>query len=282
LSEINKSVFKGRIYSMRLRKQLSIVEKYYELYVNIYTKYLSGEESIYAMERVSELLIQSLLDLAAMMASMEKTVKPSTYRELACYLANKIGLNSEHRIFLEGLASFKNILVHGYISIDRDLEEKAFSEIKEFFPIIIDALKSHVKDDPCLEDVIGGIRRVASRWRNIDYIVLFGSIARNGCGRDIDLAVKGRFRSALELGRLVIELADELNIDPEKIDLVYIDSAPIHLLKTIVDEGVVVYGDREKALDDLYKIYLRILDEIEEERAIITKTRMQKMEEQLS
>ncbi|RLG82656.1 MAG: hypothetical protein DRO40_07155 [Thermoprotei archaeon] len=264
---------------MRLRKQLSIVEKYYELYVSIYTKYLSGEESIYAMERVSELLIQALLDLAAMMASMEKTVKPSTYRELARYLASKIGLNSEHRIFLEGLAGFRNILVHGYASIDRDLEEKAFSEIKEILPTIIDALKSHVKDDPCLEDVVEGIRTVASKWRNIDYIVLFGSIARSGCGRDIDLAVKGRFRSALELGRLVIELADELNIDPEKIDLVYIDSAPIHLLKTIVDEGIIIYGDKEKALNDLYRIYLRILDEVEEESAIRIKMRFQTLKE---
>jgi len=259
---------------MRLKKQLNVVEKYYELYNSIYTNYLSRKESIYAMERVSELLIQSLLDLAAMLASRERAVKPSTYRELARYLADKIGLNNEYKVFLEGLAGFRNILIHGYTSIDRDLEEEAFSEIKKMIPYIIEALKTYIGNDPCLEDVVEGIRRVASRWKNIYYIVLFGSIARNGCGRDIDLAVKGKFRSALELGRLVIELSDELNIDPEKIDLVYIDSAPVHLLKTIVDEGIIIYGDREKALDDLYRIYLRILDEIEEEKALEAKIRL--------
>ena len=102
-------------------------------------------------------------------------------------------------------------------------------------------------------------------------MVLFGSLARNGCGRDVDIAVKGDFKSALDLGKIVVELEEELGISHDYIDVIDIDSAPIHLLKKIIDEGVIVYGDREEALKDLSHKYIEILDQLEEEKAVKTK-----------
>ncbi len=260
---------------MRFKKQLELIKQYYELFNQLYSEYIHGRETVYAIERLVELLAQSILDLAAMLASLEKK-KPSTYKGLAEYLTNKLGLDHKHSEFLKGLAGFRNLLIHGYAHIIRDIEEEAFKNVKELTPAIIQVIEEKLPSDPCMDDVVDKIRIVASKWDNIEYIVLFGSVAREGCGNDVDLAVKGRFRSGIELGRFLVDLADELGLPLDKVDIVLIDSAPIGLLKTIIDEGVIIYGDNEEAREDLYRKYLKVLDSVDEEKAIEKKIKMYK------
>jgi len=150
---------------------------------------------------------------------MESGKKPTAYKELAMYLADRIGLSREYREFLIGPAGFRNILVQGYTTLNRELEEEAFRDIREYTPAIIEAIEAIIPSDPCIDDVVEAIRRIASKWSYIEYIILFGSIAGNGCGNDVDLAIKAKFHSGLDVGRFLMDLSSELKLPPEKIDI---------------------------------------------------------------
>ena len=119
--------------------------------------------------------------------------------------------------------------------------------------------------DPCLDDVRERIARVA-RELGLRYVLVFGSLARRGCGRDVDLAVKlgRRPESLLEIGRLQVILEDEIGAP---VDLVVIDAGvPPTLAKTLVDEAILVYADREEAERDLLRLYKLYLDYVEATR----------------
>ena len=200
-----------------------------------------------------------MLDLAAMLAVREAGRKPETYYELAFWLSRKLSLDDESAKFLVGLAGFRNILVHGYASIDESLEAVAFREIVEKLPHILDKLKSIVAGDPD-PSIKSAFRRVASK-NILRYLFLFGSRTRGGFGRYSDLAVafEKRLTIALELDLLVVDPEEALGVHEELIDLVDLDTAPLSLVKTVVDEGKMIYGDNE-ALDYLWRKYLEYLD----------------------
>lgn len=82
--------------------------------------------------------------------------------------------------------------------------------------------------------------------------------------RDVDLAVKGKFKSALDLGKLVVMLEEELCVSADKIDIVDIDNVPLHLSKKIIDEAVIVCGDYGRVMKDLTNKYIDLLDKIDE------------------
>lgn len=244
---------------MRLRRLASLARQYYEEYVAALEDYLAGRERVYAVERLAQLLAQAVLDYAALLASRERGVKPDTYRGLAGYLSEKLGLGPGERAFLEGLAGFRNILVHMYVNIDTELELKTFREIQERMPRIIERLAEASQGDPCLADMVEKLRSLGGRL-GLRYIVVFGSMARRGCGNDLDLAVKlGRSPSSLlEVGRLQALFEDELEAS---VDLVVLDlDVPPEIAKTIVDEGILVYGDTGEYEKDMLILYKRYLD----------------------
>lgn len=241
---------------MRLRKQVELAE----LYMREFTSSRSRGESIYAHERLAQLLIQSILDLGAMIAVSLKEAKPGTYRGIARYMAEKLRLTPHDRVFLESLAGFRNLLVHGYASIDRELEEKALSELERQVPAILKRLKKFVEtlgDDPV--DEWGKLAPVFRKHR-VRYAFLFGSRARQGSGRDYDIAVSAPMASALELGKLLVDLAEALGVGEEEVDLALVENAPGHLIHTIALEGLLIYGDPDEAYSDLLKRYLEYLD----------------------
>ena len=93
---------------------------------------------------------------------------------------------------------------------------------------------------------------------------MFGSLARKGCGRDVDVAVKlGRSpRSALELGRIQAILEDTVQAP---VDLVVIDVLEDPgLAATIAWEAVLVYGDLEEAELDRARLLSLYLDHVEQ------------------
>ena len=250
---------------VELAEQLDRAEHYYREYARVYRAYLEGGESIYVVERLAELVAQSILDFAAMLASRDAGRKPGTYRQLARWLAERAGLGEELAAFLEGLAGFRNILVHMYVELDKELEERAFRAILENTPRVLEALRGLAKD-PCLGEVVEALRRSAAEIKP-RYILLFGSIARTGCGRDVDVAVKlGRKPNLLEAGRMQVILEDYTGAP---VDLVILDyGVPPGLAKTLVDEAIVVYGDEREARRDLYRLYLEYLDWAEEARKL--------------
>lgn len=245
---------------MRVRMQLELVKRYF----NEFRSFRSRGESVYAVERLAQLVVQSLLDLGAMMAVHGAGRKPETYRGVAEYLARELGLSEDLKEFLKGLAGFRNILVHGYAEIDRGLEEEAFKAMEGGLPLILGRLESYVKElraDP------GEVMEVAARLEGVfrKYGVrlafLYGSRARLGEGRDYDIAVVADFRNALELGRLLVDIADALEVHEDCVDLVHLNTAPLNLVYTVVSDGRVIYGDEEEARNYLYRRYVELLDQ---------------------
>ena len=86
---------------MRLKRQYELVEYYFR---ELQNKLLSGGDR-FSVERLAQLVIQSLLDLVAMLAAREAGRKPETYRELALWLSRKLSLDEESTKFLVGLFS---------------------------------------------------------------------------------------------------------------------------------------------------------------------------------
>ncbi len=239
---------------MLLRRLLDLARRYYREYVEALYDYREGVERVYAVERLAQLIAQTILDFAAVLAS-RRGAKPSTYRELALFLSRELELGKELEEFLVGLAGFRNILVHMYAEIDRVLEEKAFSEIEEKTPLILDRMEAVASRDPCLQEVAGKLRRLAEErsWRAI---IVFGSLAKQGCGRDVDVAIRlGRKpKSLLEIGALREELSDLLGAP---VDLVILDLEPDPVLAMeIASSGVAVYGDGEAEKLRLLKLAL--------------------------
>ncbi len=244
--------------ALKLSRLAELASAYYEEFASSLEEYKGGSGSIYAVERLAQLLAQSILYYAAILASKESGLKPGSYRELALYLSHKLGLSRREAEFLKALAGFRNVLVHMYATLDRDLEEKAFDEIAAMAPRIIEKLRGHARSDPCMDDVAQRLEGVAERL-GIKCMIIFGSIARRGCGNDVDIAIYigGRPSSLLDVGRIQVELEHAAGA---RVDLVVmdLDIDPV-LAKTILDEGVVIYsegGACDDALLRIYKVYL--------------------------
>ena len=241
---------------MRLRNQLALVKRYFDEFC----AKLDGDADSYALERLSQLVSQVLFDLSAMMAAQSTGRKPENYKKLASWLAGEAGLTEKEEEFLVGLAGFRNLLVHGYAQIEPERESSAFLEIRQKIPSILDKLSVHITGDPSLSDV-KRVRKVLKRF-GVRYAYVFGSVARRGSGRDLDLAVVfEQGADVLKLGRLLEEVADTLGLTDDLVDLVDLDSADQGILKTIIDEGVVVYGGKEAEVY-LEKKYIELLDVI--------------------
>jgi len=164
---------------VRLRRQYELVEHYFREFQN---RVLSGGDR-FSLERLGQLIIQSLLDLAAMLAVSEAGKKPETYRELALWLSRKLNLSEELSRFLMGLAGFRNILVHGYAEIDVSMEMETFREIVNKLPAVLNRLRDVVDNDPGPGLVTDALGRVFVK-HGVKYAFLFGSRARAGAGRD--------------------------------------------------------------------------------------------------
>ncbi|MCE4613398.1 MAG: DUF86 domain-containing protein [Desulfurococcales archaeon] len=252
----------------RLKSLVSLARSYYEEFTEALKDYERGEERIYAVERLAQLIAQTVLDYAAMLAARERGAKPETYRALIRWLAERLGASEEEKRFLEGLAGFRNILVHMYAELDRDLELEAFREINSMMPRILEMLERYSSSDPCREEVAQALRRIAGEL-GIRYVILFGSLARKECGNDVDLAVELREhpRSMLEIGKLRAMLEDELKT---RVDLVVLNlPVPAHLAKAIVDDGIVLYGDSRRAEETLLRLYKEYLDNVEQEKKLV-------------
>ncbi|RLG03332.1 MAG: hypothetical protein DRN61_04980 [Thaumarchaeota archaeon] len=238
---------------LRVRRQLEL----FEGYLRDFQEFRERGESLYALERIAQLLIQSLLDLGAMLAVYLGRGKPEAYRGIAEFISSLIG--EEHKTFLVELAGFRNLLVHGYARIDRRLEDEAFREMEERLPIVLDKLRGYIDADEIDPRELRGVEEVFRRY-GVRYALLFGSRARGETGRDYDIAVSVELKSALEMGGLLMDLAEALGCPETSIDLIHIDSAPMGILYTLLNEGVIIYGDHEEALADLSRRYIELLD----------------------
>lgn len=73
------------------------------------------------VEHTLQIAIQAALDVASHIVSEERLGEPSTNRELFALLERGSWLEAELASILQAMAGFRNVLVHGYASVDLDI-----------------------------------------------------------------------------------------------------------------------------------------------------------------
>jgi uncharacterized protein YutE (UPF0331/DUF86 family) len=95
------------------------------------------------VEHTLQLAIQAALDVASHIVSDERLGEPATNKELFDLLARAGWLEPAQVPALRDMAGFRNVLVHGYSDVDRE--------------VVKDVLRNH------LDDVLGFVARIRAR-----------------------------------------------------------------------------------------------------------------------
>lgn len=128
--------------SSKIKERLQKLEEYLEFLRDIQKtkreKFIADPKEYYYAERILELSTQSVIDIGAHLVASLKLGKFEKNREIFPILAEHKIISHRLATSLENMASFRNILVHEYITINHehvfeiihtktsDLEEFAF------------------------------------------------------------------------------------------------------------------------------------------------------------
>ena len=108
-----------------IRKRLDKLDEYvrilHELQKVDRLQFVSDYHAYGLAERYLHLAIECLLDISQMLVSGLGLRKPERYQQSIDILAKADVLSGAMAQRLEGIAGFRNILVHGYLDVDRDL-----------------------------------------------------------------------------------------------------------------------------------------------------------------
>jgi len=96
------------------------------------------------IEHTLQLAIQAALDAASHIVADERVGEPATYRELFQLLQRAGYIPPDLVTELEKMAGFRNILVHGYDSVDlaivRDIVDNRLGDLERFARLVRDRL----------------------------------------------------------------------------------------------------------------------------------------------
>jgi uncharacterized protein YutE (UPF0331/DUF86 family) len=88
------------------------------------------------VEHTLQIAIQAVLDVASHIVSDERLGEPDTQRHLFDLLARGGWLSSDLVVTMKQMAGFRNVLVHGYQSVDlvvvRDIVEHRLDDLLQF------------------------------------------------------------------------------------------------------------------------------------------------------
>lgn len=92
------------------------------------------------VEHTLQIAIQSVLDVSSHIASDERLGEPRTNRELVELLERAGWLSADLAQRLRNMVGFRNILVHGYDTVDlaivRDVVERRLGDLTDFVAIV--------------------------------------------------------------------------------------------------------------------------------------------------
>ena len=146
-----------------------------------------------------QLVVQALLNLGMMLISAVGARRPSSYREIADVLEEIGALDRGQARLLRLMADMRNILVHAYTRVDRDLVLRASKSLITDAPMIAERILRKADEmvrDPDdfegvsipLEDVLNKLREILKG--RVKAAFLFGGRAKGYVLRgDIDIAV---------------------------------------------------------------------------------------------
>jgi len=238
---------------------------------------LRVEASYRGVERLVQVIIQALLDLGLMAISALRSRKPSRYSEVG-HVLHELGiLSREQAEMLRAMAGLRNVLVHMYAQVDREkvleFSKRLVRDSIELSNAILNGVKSR-DTDPSAKELTPEIGRIVSILRNIlegrvRLAYLFGGRAKGYVLKgDYDIAVLMPENYTLyDLGLLQVEIAEALNVDEDRVDLVCLNNASPQLILEAL-EGIPIIEDPLARLE-LEMRALRELLDLEESMRVV-------------
>ena len=225
---------------------------------------LEQEKSYRGIERLIQLVIQALLDLCLMVIAAFNGKTPGTYSEVGEVLQNLSVLEEKDAKLLRSMAGMRNLLVHAYATVRRDLITDAKRELIADAPKIAKALMKGLEgralDPPSLIEDFECLRRVLKG--KVKAAVLFGGRAKGYLMKgDYDIALYfGRPYDLYEVGGLVVDMARALKVPEEEVDVLVMDSAEPKLVLEAL-EGKQIYMEDPYVLFEVkMKTLIKYLD----------------------
>jgi uncharacterized protein YutE (UPF0331/DUF86 family)/predicted nucleotidyltransferase len=225
---------------------------------------LQNEKSYRGIERLIQLIIQALLDLGIMAIAAVGKRTPKGYSEVGELLSDLDLLDEKDAKILKSMAGMRNILVHAYATVNRDIVIDSASKLKEDVPRIVKAIKESLEvktvDPPSMDAFHETLHRLL-RGR-VKAALLFGGRAKGySLKGDYDIAVFfGRPHDLYDLGELAVDITRTLKISEDKLSLIELDSAPPEIMLEALN-GKPIFVEDEYILFELkLKAIFELLD----------------------
>jgi uncharacterized protein YutE (UPF0331/DUF86 family)/predicted nucleotidyltransferase len=227
-------------------------------------KELEKERGYRGTERLVQLIIQALLDLGLMVITALGGRTPKGYSEVGELLSDLGVLGEGDAKLLKSMSGMRNILVHAYATIRRDIVTGSASKLRDDAPRIARALKGSLEGkvvDPTssadLAESLGNVFKGRVRAA-----LLFGGRAKGYSMKgDYDIAVYfGRSYDLYELGELAVDIAEALKVREDQLDVIGLDSASPEMVLEALD-GKPIYVEDDYILFELrLKAFMESLD----------------------
>ncbi len=216
-------------------------------------KELGNESGYRGTERLVQLIVQALLDLGLMVIAALGGRTPKGYSEVGDLLSDLGVLDEGDAKLLRSMSGMRNILVHAYATIKRDVITGSASRLRDDAPRLAKTLRGGLEgaavDPPPTADLESLEKVLRGR---VKAALLFGGRARGySLKGDYDIAVYfGRIPDLYELGELAVDIAEALKVGEDKVDVLSLDSAAPEMVLEALD-GKSIYVEDNYALFDL-------------------------------
>lgn len=134
------------LISRKLSRLRSYVEAMEQAEDITWEKYQSDLRAKAFVERYLHLAIEEVIDIANHFISFYKWREPTGYRDLFTILKEHGIIDSEHLATFQNMASFRNMLVHRYETIDEELVfgmlKKRLGDFDLFIRLVVNWVES--------------------------------------------------------------------------------------------------------------------------------------------
>lgn len=223
---------------------------------------LKGESSYRGLERLVQLTIQSVLDLGLMVLSA-LDLSANGYRDVATKLNRLSLIGFEDAEMLRDMAGLRNILVHGYVGVNREIVVESSERLPEDAVRLADEILSSSQSQ--IDDPPKNVSPLAERLRRVlkgrvKAAFIFGSKVKGYSLRgDVDIALYfGRQPDPYRVGGLMSDIRDFLG--REDVDILVIDSCENMALAYKAVHGHPVLGSEAEIVELKTKIASQYMD----------------------
>ncbi|MGB9779172.1 MAG: HepT-like ribonuclease domain-containing protein, partial [Candidatus Bathyarchaeales archaeon] len=165
---------------------------------------------------------------------------------------------------LRSMAGMRNILVHAYAVVDRNIVRGSANRLVEDASRIAKTLREGLKgkniDPPATNILQKNLQEVFTK--KVKAAFLFGGRAKGySLKGDYDISVYfGKPHDLYDLGELAVEVAKALNVDEDKVDIIDLDSAAPEIVLEAL-KGIPLFVQDDYAVFELkVKATLALLD----------------------